>query len=58
MLWGVIDAHADSIGVVRMTDGAKPQPPQMFKLADLPAWVRAELVMQPLSIGLEMVKAG
>ena len=37
--------------------GAKPQPPKTFKPAASLAWVRAELVMQPLS-GLERVRAG
>jgi hypothetical protein len=40
----------------RMMGGAKPQPPQIFKPADFQAWVRAELVMRPLS-GLEMARA-
>ena len=29
-----LDVHAASIVVVRMVDGAKPQPPQSFKPAD------------------------
>src|ERR1035438_4981869 len=41
---------------LRVMDGAKPQPPQTFKLADCLAWVRAELAVQPLS-GLEIVRA-
>jgi hypothetical protein len=49
-----MDVQAASIVVVRMMDGAKPQPPQTFKLRGFPARVRAELVMRPLS-GLEMV---
>ena len=48
--------HAASIAMICMIDGAKPQPPQTFKPADVLGWVRAELVMQPLS-GLEMVRA-
>jgi hypothetical protein len=55
---GAIDVDAVSILVVWMVDEAKPQPPQMFKPADFLAWVRAEWVMQPLSIGLGMVRAG
>ena len=46
-----MDIHAVSIVVVRMMHGAKPQPPQTFKPADFLAWVRAELVMQPLGDG-------
>jgi ribonuclease PH len=49
--------HAASIAMICMIDGAKPQPPQTFKPADVLGWVRAELVMQPLS-GLEVVRAG
>src|ERR1035438_9843140 len=44
------------IGLRVMYTG-KPQPPQTFKPAGPPAWVRAELAMQPLS-GLEIVRAG
>jgi transposase len=33
-----LDVHAASIVVVRMVDGAKPQPPQSFKPADFLAW--------------------
>jgi hypothetical protein len=51
-----MDARAASMVVVRMMDGAKPQPPQTFKPTGFLAWVHAELVMQPLS-GLEMVRA-
>jgi hypothetical protein len=52
-----MDVHAVSIVVARMIDEGKPQPPQSFKPADVPAWVRAECVMQPLP-GLEMVLVG
>ena len=37
-----LDVHAASIVVVRMIDGAKPQPPQTFKPADSLAWVMTE----------------
>jgi len=37
-----MDVHAASIAVVRMTDGAKPQPPQTFKPADFLAWVQKQ----------------
>ena len=37
-----MDVHAASIVVVRMTDGAKPQPPQTFKPADFLAWVQKQ----------------
>jgi hypothetical protein len=43
--------------VLRMMDEPKPQPPQIVEPANVLAWVRAELVMQPLS-RLEMVRAG
>jgi hypothetical protein len=43
--------HAASLAAVRMANGAKPQPPQTFKLAGFPVWVRVEWVTQPLSIG-------
>ena len=33
-----MDVHAASIEVVRMMDGAKPQPLQPFKPADALAW--------------------
>ena len=39
-----------------MMDGARQQPPQPFKPAGPPAWVRAELAVQSLS-GLEKVRA-
>lgn len=42
------DVHAASIVVVRITNEAKPQPPQTLKPAGFLARVRAELVMQPL----------
>ena len=51
-----MDLHAASIVVVWIVDGAKPQPPEMFKLAGILAWARAELVMEPPS-GFEMVWA-
>jgi hypothetical protein len=51
-----MDVHAARIVAVRMMDGAEPKPPQTFKPAGLPALVRAELVMHPLS-GLEAVRA-
>jgi hypothetical protein len=54
---GEMDVHATSIVVVRTMDAAKLQPPQTSKLADLPRWVRAELVMQRLS-GLEVIRVG
>jgi len=37
-----LDTHADTIVVVRMVDGAKPQPPQTFKPAGFPAWVKKQ----------------
>ena len=49
--------HIASIVVIGMIEGTKLQPPQTFKQADCPAWVRAELVMQPPSIGLKMIRA-
>ena len=53
-----LEVHTASIVVVRLMDGAKPQPPQTFKPADCLRWIRAELAMQPLLIGFEMVLAG
>lgn len=37
-----LDVHAASIVVVRMIDGAKPQPPQSFKPADFLEWARKQ----------------
>src|SRR5512136_2862141 len=37
-----MDVHAASIVVVRMVDGAKPQPPQTFKPAAFLAWVKKQ----------------
>jgi hypothetical protein len=39
-----MDIHAASMVVVRMMDGAKPQPPQTFKPADLLASVQKQHV--------------
>jgi hypothetical protein len=39
-----MDVHAASMVVVRMIDGAKPQPPQTFKPADFLAWVQKQHV--------------
>ena len=50
--------RAARIVVSHMMDEAKPQPPQTLKPTDSLAWVRAELVMQPLSIGLEIARVG
>ena len=36
------DVHADSIVAIRVMDGAKPQPPQTFKLAGPLAWVQKQ----------------
>jgi hypothetical protein len=38
----VLDVHAASIVVVRMVGGAKPQPPQSFKLAVFLEWARKQ----------------
>ena len=38
-----LDVHAASIVVVRMIDGAKPQPPQTFKPADFLAWAKKQV---------------
>jgi hypothetical protein len=35
-----MDVHAASMVVGRVTDGAKPQPPQTFKPTDFVAWVQ------------------
>ena len=35
-----MDVHAASIVVVRMIDGAKLQPPQVFKRADFLEWAK------------------
>jgi len=37
-----LDVHAASIVVVRMVEGAKPQPPQSFRSADFFAWARKQ----------------
>jgi hypothetical protein len=37
-----MDVHAASMVVVPMMDGAKPQPPQAFKPADVLAWVQKQ----------------
>jgi len=37
-----MDVHAASIVVVRMVDGAKPQPPQRFQPAPFLAWVKKQ----------------
>ena len=37
-----LDVHAASIVVVRMLDGAKPQPPQTFKPAAFLTWVQKQ----------------
>lgn len=37
-----MDVHAASIVVVRMIDGAQPQPPQTFKPADFVVWVKKQ----------------
>ncbi len=37
-----MDVHAASIVVVRMVEGAKPQPPQTFKPADFLKWAAKE----------------
>src|SRR5262245_57304370 len=37
-----LDVHAGSIVVVRMVDGAKPQPPQSFKPAAFLEWARKQ----------------
>jgi hypothetical protein len=37
--------HAASIVVVRMMDGAKPQPPQTFKPADFLAWAKKQVTL-------------
>jgi len=40
-----MDVHAASIVVVRMLDGAKPQPPQTFKPADFLAWAKKPVAL-------------
>ncbi len=40
-----LDVHAASIVVVRMMDGAKPQPPQTFKPADFLAWAKKQVAL-------------
>ena len=40
-----LDVHAASIVVVRMIDGAKPQPPQTFKPADFLAWAKKQAAL-------------
>jgi transposase len=40
-----MDVHAASIVVVRMVDGAKPQPPQTFKPADFLAWAKKQVAL-------------
>jgi hypothetical protein len=40
-----LDVHAASIVVVRMMDGAKPQPPQTFKPADFLAWAKQQVAL-------------
>ena len=37
-----LDVHAATVVVVRMLDGAKPQPPQTFKPAAFLAWVKKQ----------------
>ncbi len=37
-----LDVHAASVVVVRMIDGAKPQPPQSFKPADFLEWAKKQ----------------
>jgi transposase len=40
-----LDVHAASIVVVRMVEGAKPQPPQGFKPADFLAWAKKQVAL-------------
>jgi transposase len=40
-----LDVHAASIVVVRMMDGAKPQPPQTFKPAAFLAWAKKQVTL-------------
>jgi transposase len=40
-----LDVHAASIVVVRMVEGAKPQPPQRFKPADFLVWARKQVAI-------------
>ena len=40
-----LDVHAASIVVSRMVDGAKPQPPQTFKPADLLVWAKKQVAL-------------
>lgn len=40
-----LDVHAASVVVVRMMDGAKPQPPQSFKPADFLAWAKKQVAL-------------
>lgn len=37
-----LDVHAATIVIVRMLDGAKPQPPQTMKPKDFLAWVQKQ----------------
>ena len=40
-----LDVHAGSIVVVRMLDGAKPQPPQTFKPAAFVEWAKKQVAL-------------
>ena len=40
-----MDVHAARVVVVRMMDGAKPQPPQTFKPADFLEWVKKQVAL-------------
>jgi hypothetical protein len=53
-----MDLHAAKPAVIRMMGEPKLQPPQTVEPVNVLAWVHAELVIQPLSMGLEMVRAG
>jgi hypothetical protein len=40
-----MDVHAATIVVVRMIDGAKPQPPQTFEPADFLTWAKKQVAL-------------
>ena len=52
-----MDVHAASIVVVRMLDGAKPQPPQTFKPAEFLVWVKKQVALAKAVITLKKWKS-
>ncbi len=54
-----LDVHAATVVVVRMLDGAKPQPPQTFKPAALLEWVKKQQALaQEVVSGYEAGPSG